>query len=367
MAVTLRGAKNQLIQAVASDTPAALFFVGLPGVGKTSAVGQAARQLGIGFKPVISHLYMPSDVLGLPFVWEERTRYAPPEVFPRVDRDGERGLFFLDELPNCVGAMQSAWAIVILERSVRKYKFPPGWKIVCAGNPPGTSSGSNRLIGPLQSRVTAVPIEPDPQEFFEYGVSQAHDEDGVPLPRRRVVREVTDFLFYEPTALLKYDPQAAFEEFGFPSPRTWERASDVMRMPFTHRKHEREVALVGAIGQKMTTEFMKYLGVLQSADAPSDADILANRVNYATLDNKGAAGGMLIAAAAGTLLDYVIEHPDPKRVATVLEIAKKMPAKWRGKLLWRLWLYGGDPTLEVPGVVSSMMPQPPAEQGMGSL
>ena len=350
MAVTIRGAKNQIIQFAASNTPASLMFWGLPGVGKTSAVAQAASELGIGFRAVIAHLYQPTDVLGLPYVWEGQTRYAPPEVFPRVDRDGERGLFFLDEIPNCVQAMQSAWGIVILERSVRKYVFPPGWKIICAGNPPGTRSGSNRLIGPLEGRLTHVTVDPSAQEFFEYAVD------------RGLARAVIDFIHYEPTALLKYDPAAPVSEMGFPSPRSWERASDVLRMPFRGLRHERDEALRGAIGPKMGSEFIKYLDV--HAGTPSIEEVLAGRVKVSDLDARGAEGNMALSAIVGLLLEYVLTHPDQQHLQRALALADGLPERWRRLLARRLWSFHADPSRDIPGAFATMMPEPPVDPGL---
>ena len=83
--------KRQIAAVVGSQAPLSLMLWGLPGVGKTVSVAQAAAELGIGFKTVIAHLYTPPDVLGLPYIVEGKAHYAPPTAFPDEAIDGPRG------------------------------------------------------------------------------------------------------------------------------------------------------------------------------------------------------------------------------------------------------------------------------------
>jgi len=342
--ITPKHAKNLIAEFAASDTPASVMLWGLPGVGKTSAVAQAAQELGIGFKSVVAHLYMPSDVLGLPFIIRGETRYAPPELFPDArpveqGGDGERGLFFLDELPNCVQAMQSAWGIVILERSVRNYKFPRGWTIVCAGNPPGTMSASNRLIGPLQSRVIGCMVVPEGQEFYEYAVA------------RGLSKYVTDFLDFKKDALLKYDTTSRGDG-AFPNPRSWERVSEILQMPWPRMQmRERNEEIKGQIGVGMATEFLAYLDIY--ASMPTFDDIINDRMDY----TKSGLG--VSYAVVGSLLGFLIEQPSQQNVNRVMALTVRMPSEYRTLLLHRMWNYGKDKSKGQAGLfVPFMMGSP---------
>ena len=82
----------------------------------------------------------PVDVRGIPYLAQatpESTKYtswAVPDVFPIAERDGDRGILFIDELPTALPATQNAFLQLLLNRKLGDYELPVGWAIVCAGN-----------------------------------------------------------------------------------------------------------------------------------------------------------------------------------------------------------------------------------------
>ena len=91
-----------------------LYLIGPPGVGKTDAVVQVARRLGVGLVSYTMTHHTRQSALGLPqictrsFGGEERavTRYTMSEilagVYDCVEETGcDAGILFLDEI-NCV-------------------------------------------------------------------------------------------------------------------------------------------------------------------------------------------------------------------------------------------------------------------------
>lgn len=311
---TLQEIKQTLQATLAQPNGLTPMLWGPPGIGKTSCVVQAAAELGVGVKSVIAHLYQPVDVLGLPFVADGRCEYAPPTVFPDPVRDGERGIFFIDELPNCVPAMQSAWGIVILERSTKHFTFPPGWRVVCAGNREGDRAGAARLISALESRLLHVDIAPSAEEFLRYGLARGFHP------------AVLAFLEERRDLLVKFDPRSA--ERAFPSPRAWERASELLGLGLPGAlSHE---LLRGVLGTGAATEFGAFLQVRE--ELPTLAALLAGEAKL----SQHAGRPDILRAAVYSVLSYAAEGKDAARFEAALQVAMGAPDEWAVLMLRRL-------------------------------
>jgi hypothetical protein len=309
---------KQMIRSMLDGThdpngPLTLMLWGAPGIGKTSLVAQAAREAGVGFRSVISHLYQPVDVLGLPYIVDGRCEYAPPAAFPDRARDGERGVFFLDELPNCVPAMQSAWGIIVLERGTKHFAFPPGWLIVCAGNREGDRAGASRLVSALENRLCHLQVEPSQDEFLQYAVSRA------------LHPTVPAFLQERPDMLLKFDPKSP--DRAFPSPRAWERVSDVMKLRLT--EGARVEMLKGCVGNGTAVEFHAFCRVFD--ELPRLEAILANPEILRAILRPD-----LLRAAVYSVLAWVGEQP-AERLDRGASVALSLSDEWAMLLVTRMF------------------------------
>lgn len=313
---TVREGKEILRAVLTSSAPLTPMLWGPPGIGKTSLVAQAAHEAGVGFKSVIAHLYQPVDVLGLPYIVDGRCEYAPPSVFPDASRDGERGVFFIDELPNCVPAMQSAWGIVILERSTKHYKFPPGWVIACAGNREGDRAGSSRLVSALENRLVHVNVEPSSEEFLQHAVGRAMHPT------------VPAFLQERPDMLLRFDARSS--EKAFPSPRAWERASDVMKLPLAEAA--RVEMLKGTVGAGAAIEFVAFSKVFD--ELPRLADVLSGKADLSELRRPD-----VLRAVVYSVLAWVGEKPELERVEAAAGVVGRLADEWASLLLARLYRF----------------------------
>lgn len=322
---TVRECKEILRAALSTRAPLSPMLWGAPGIGKTSLVQQAAAELGVGFKSVIAHLYQPVDVLGLPYVHEGRCEYAPPSVFPDHTRDGERGLFFLDELPNCVPAMQSAWGIVVLERGTRTYQFPPGWTIVCAGNREGDRAGASRLVSALENRLVHLSVEPSSEEFLSFAVT------------RGLHPSVPAFVQERPDMLLRFDPRSP--ERAFPSPRSWERVSDVMKLSLSEAA--RGELLKGTIGSGAAVEFLAFLRVF--SELPRLADVLSGAVDLRNSNRPD-----ILRAVVFSVLAWASEVRGAERMNTAAGVSARLPDEWAMLLITRLYDLDGNTLLKTP-------------------
>jgi hypothetical protein len=294
--------------------PMTLMLWGPPGVGKTSAVAQAAQEVSVGMKAVISHLYQPVDVLGLPYIVDGKCEYAPPTIFPDPNRDTKRGIFFIDELPNCVPAMQSAWGVIILERSTKQYEFPPNWLVICAGNREGDRAGATRLVSALENRMIHIDVTPNADEFLTYGLAQ------------RFHPMVLSFLEERRDLLMKFDPRSA--EKAFPSPRSWERASEALSLSLPEEITNEMIR--GAIGIGAGTEFLAFLKVQK--DLPSLQDVLKGIVKLSKFANRPD----IVRAAIYSTLSYAAESKSVERYEEAIQVALGAPDEWSVVLLKRL-------------------------------
>lgn len=239
----------------------ALYLWGGPGIGKSSAVAQAAEELNTGaavvktahLKDIRALLLDPSDLRGIPFITDHTAFWAPPSFLPREGT----GIVLFDELNLAPPLVQGACYQIILDRCCGEYILPPGWRVMAAGNPLGLSGIGFRLPPPLRNRFIHITVDVDKEEWAEWAM------------QKQLHSSVVAFnLWKEGTALYKFEPSV--QENAFPTPRSWAFVSEIL----TAIGPDDEF-IAGAIGQGMAVEFMAFLSVYQKV--PSVDDILAGK------------------------------------------------------------------------------------------
>src|SRR5262245_40043918 len=127
--VTLSQAK-ELVRCLA-DTESVL-LLSPPGVGKSAAVEQAAREAGLVVRSLLGTQIAPEDVSGVPKLVNDRAVFCPPRLL--LPDDDKPFCLFLDELPAAPPDVQKAFYSLLLERRVGEYRLPRGTWVVAAGN-----------------------------------------------------------------------------------------------------------------------------------------------------------------------------------------------------------------------------------------
>jgi MoxR-like ATPase len=127
-AVTLSQAK-ELVRCLA-DTES-LLLLSPPGVGKSEAVNQAAREAGLAVRSLLGTQIAPEDVSGVPKLVRDRAVFCPPRLL--LPDDDKPFCLFLDELPAAPPEVQKAFYSLLLERRVGEYRLPKGTWVVAAG------------------------------------------------------------------------------------------------------------------------------------------------------------------------------------------------------------------------------------------
>jgi hypothetical protein len=223
-----------------------------PGVGKSQAIQQLGKEMGRNVIDLRLALLDPVDLWGLPYVEGGLARRALPEFLPNAERDGEKGILFLDELTSAPQAMQAAAYQLVLDRRLGDYKLPPDWAVIAAGNKTTDRAIVHKSSTALNNRFAHFEVDVDHEEWTAWAL-------GADMPI-----ELVAFLRYRPDLLHSFDPNSS--EVAFPSPRSWEF---VGRLVSSEPDASVEHALyAGTVGQGPAAELVGFLRVFRTLPDP---------------------------------------------------------------------------------------------------
>lgn len=316
----MRPSKAKASIRLAVDAGHPVFLWGSPGVGKSQVVAQLAAELGVELRDLrVIHLD-PVDLRGLPVLSgkdEERTvNWVPPAFLPRTGK----GLLFLDELNAAAPSVQAACYQLVLDRRLGEYVLPSGWAIVAAGNRETDRSVVHRMPSALKNRFVHINFEVDLEDWIAWAL--AHD----------IKSEIIAFLRFRPELLNAFDPQR--NERAFPTPRTWEFVSDMLRQnPPADLEYE---LLAGTIGEGAAAEFMGFIRIYRTLPDPDL--IIINPKGAAVPEDPAtlyALCGALAKRATDKTLDAIVEFsfrmPAEFSVLLITDIVKRDKAMMKTK------------------------------------
>ena len=241
--------KSTICLAVAAGQ--SVLLMGHTGIGKTQVIEDTARELKIGCILCNLSLMEPPDLVGMPFIKDGRTVYAPPSFLP----GSGAGILFFDELNRAPLQMRQPCLQLLTSRRLNEYKLPRGWVIASACNPEGDGNYDvEPLDDALLARFVLIDVAPDVGEWLKWAeAANVH-----PAVRRYV--SVTPEIF------------AATRS----NPRSWKKVSDVLA------EHEKgghsNLALMnviqGSVGAVHAAAFVKTLMDPSTAVIPSCTDIV---------------------------------------------------------------------------------------------
>ena len=218
---------------------------GAPGVGKSTLVRELAKELGIGFVDVRLAQREPVDMRGLPVPENDAVKWLVSSEWPR-DKDS-RGIIIFDELTAADRTLQVAAYEFILDRRLGDlYTVPNGWYIVAAGNRVEDNAVACAMSSALANRFMHVEVKPEADSFIAW--AEAH----------RVHEAVVNFIRYRPELLFCQEGETL--ERGWPSPRSWERVSTMLKIA-EHTGHSNMLtyAVPGLVGAGAAVEFLAFL------------------------------------------------------------------------------------------------------------
>ena len=236
-----------------------LMVWGAPGLGKSTIIRKVAEEFGIGFIDVRLAQREPVDVRGLPVPDRER-KCVDWLVSGEWPREG-KGILLFDELTAADRSLQVAAYELILDRRLGDlYKVPDGWYICAAGNRTEDRAVATTMSSALANRFLHVELESDADDWLKWAV--AND----------VYPSVTGFIRFRPGMLFKQENENL--ERGWPTPRSWERVSTMMKI-LPDDEYLRRHAVYGLVGDRAGVEFMAFHKTTQLLDVK--AVMLSNK------------------------------------------------------------------------------------------
>lgn len=247
--------------------------LGRPGIGKTEGVNSMLRELEkeaakkgikmqkfkrnpetgepevIGEEPLKWNLISirlgqlgVGELSGIPDP-SNQMKLVPYDRLPRVERDGQYGVLFLDELTSAMLEQSSpAGSLLDTVRGINGYKLPPRWAILAAGNDPQCKNFDNlneMTISRFPGGVFIV--EPSFESWYKWAITpevSVNEEGTVEKVTSKIVSRILAYLKKNPHKLLQMGQDYIELEKSFdvevsplfPCPRTWKGLSDQIRI-----------------------------------------------------------------------------------------------------------------------------------------
>lgn len=216
-----------------------------PGIGKSSIIRSVATELGIGFIDVRLAQREPVDIRGLPVPDKEAgtVKWLVPDELPRDSNS--RGIIFFDELSAADHSLQVAAYELILDRRLGNiYTIPDGWYVCAAGNRCEDRAVAVPMSSALANRFQHIELAPDIESWSAWAYAN------------KIHPTVIGFLRFRPEWLFQQKDQNL--ERGWPSPRTWERVSTLVKLSANLPEKILFESIIGLVGTSAGAEFRAY-------------------------------------------------------------------------------------------------------------
>lgn len=241
---------------------------GAPGVAKTSIIQSHGAAWGYHVETIASSNREPSDFLGLPIQAGDEVRYSPLAWAKRVV-EADQAILFLDELTTARPPVQAAMLRILGERVAGEVELGDGVAIVAAANPPDIAVDGWDLSAPVANRLLHLDWHFDADSWLA-GVVTNFEHEEVPgldsilgkYDEATAVAErasVTAFLSARPDLILSVPKDPAAAGRGWPSPRSWTNAMNVMVQLPAGDEEARLLVLKGCVGEGAAIEYLSWL------------------------------------------------------------------------------------------------------------
>jgi hypothetical protein len=231
---------------------------GPPGVGKTQLVKEVCEEHGARCVVMMLNMLEPTDLKGLPVPNRDtgRVDYMLMSDFPPSDSQ-DLWVLFLDELNTATPETLNAAMRLILERRVDSYQLPPRTVIIAAGNRQSDRALVETLPSPMSNRLMHINYLPLLSEWRAWAENAELSD------------LVIDFIRDHGELLIK----TSHTERGWPSPRSWARLSQQIKLAGLTALADRRYLLLiaqGCVGPEAGAMFVDFIETYAHRGDPSD-------------------------------------------------------------------------------------------------
>ena len=291
---------------------------GPPGVGKSQAVRQIAKEIeGTGKRVNVTDvrllLFNPIDLRGIPTANADKTLavWLKPQIFQMDESDNVINILFLDEISAAPQSVQAAAYQITLDRVVGEHKLPENCIVIAAGNRTTDKSVAFKMPKALSNRLLHIEVESSFLSWKKWAIQGGINE------------KVVGFLSFRQDYLSCFD--ASSNDLAFATPRSWEMVSNLLN--FVDGDIEGMYQLIaGLVGTGVAIEFRTWAKVYN--ELPSIEDIFNGKMPPLPKNTDA------MYALTSSMTAYAREHRnDLKRIANSINYANAMPPDFSVVLL----------------------------------
>lgn len=267
---------KEFLLCVAPTRP--VFVWGPPGIGKSSVISQFSSELGMECVPLLGSQLAPEDLIGIPQIQGDVSRFVPPSLIVRK----EEFCLFIDELNIASSEVQKSFYSLILEQRVGEYHLPKGSIVIGAGNRSADSALVRQMPSALVNRMVHVHLKVDSRIWLDWARNAG------------IHQLVVDYIQTRPSHLST--EIAPTDETPFSTPRAWHYVSDGLKaLGDNPLPNLLDALLYGSLTDHHATQFKAFIKQVNYKFAipklingdepwpsePKDRDILLFLVNSA--------------------------------------------------------------------------------------
>lgn len=292
---------------------------GAPGVGKSQAVRQIAKEIETqtGKKTVVTDvrllLFNPIDLRGIPTANQDKTLavWLKPQIFQMDDSKNVINILFLDEISAAPQSVQAAAYQITLDRVIGEHKLPDNCIVIAAGNRVTDKSVVYKMPKALANRLLHVNVEGSFTAWKKWAISSGINE------------KVVGFLTFRQSYLMEFD--CSNDDLAFATPRSWEMVSNVLNSVCSDVEQVYYL-IAGIVGEGVAIEFRSWNKLYRNL--PSIEKIF-NGTERSVPTNLDA-----IYALTSSMVAYAREHKkDMDKIANSINYADRLPPDFSVMLL----------------------------------
>lgn len=224
----------------------------------------------------------PSDTKGIPDLNEDYVKWKIPLWVKAITKADVRGYLFLDEFNQAPNIVQASFFNLILDREIVERKVSDRVAIIGAGNRIEDSSAVNQMPDPLKDRFINVTLKPPKADMSGEGYDWAEWAIANDIDTRIISFLSSDM--GEDQIHREYQDTEVGEDTIFPTPRSWERVSDLIKDMDTNYELMRKY-VTSCVGETAGNRFLKYVEELENQNIekyiedPSKASEINNKTS----------------------------------------------------------------------------------------